>query len=147
LLTVKLFSHLWKNVLKYITKAFPHFAFNNYLSLDAQIVHSKEFESAIIKIQTGKEDELTHTERMTIKPLRKTAVVNDEEDDEVDDFAEKIIKRQPKADFKTAYCNLDFCLPTSNDVERLFSLAKRVFSTKRREMSPKTLEALLFLRR
>jgi hypothetical protein len=39
-----------------------------------------------------------------------------------------------------------FLVPTFNHVERLFSMSKRVFSTKRRSLLPRTLEALLFLK-
>ena len=37
-------------------------------------------------------------------------------------------------------------LPTSNDVERLFSMSKRIYSVKRRSLSPTTLEGLVFLK-
>ena len=32
-----------------------------------------------------------------------------------------------------------------DDVERLFSMSKRIFSTKRRSLAPVTVEALMFL--
>ena len=43
------------------------------------------------------------------------------------------------------YINTRFLLPTSYVVERLFSLAKRVFSPHWGRLSTKTLDALLFL--
>jgi hypothetical protein len=61
--------------------------------------------------------------------------------------AERALKRQRVQD-KTEgskYINTRFLLPTSSVVERLFSLAKRVFSPHRRRLSTKTLDALLFL--
>jgi hypothetical protein len=43
------------------------------------------------------------------------------------------------------YINTDFLLLTSNDVERLFSMAKQVFCPSHCSLQPRTLEALLFL--
>ena len=47
----------------------------------------------------------------------------------------------------SGYINTKFLLPTSNDVERLFSMTKIIFNTKRRSLNPLTLEALVFLKR
>jgi hypothetical protein len=62
-------------------------------------------------------------------------------------FAERALKRQRVQGITegSKYINMRFLLPTSCVVERLFSLAKRVFSPHRRRLSTKTLEALLFL--
>lgn len=45
------------------------------------------------------------------------------------------------------FINTSFLSPTSNEVERLFSMTARVFSTKRRQLLPRTLESLVFLNR
>ena len=71
----------------------------------------------------------------------------DNRDDAQLSFAERAHKRQHVQDKSegSEYINTRFLLPTSCVVERLFSLAKRVFSPHRRRLSTKTLEALLFL--
>ena len=44
------------------------------------------------------------------------------------------------------YIDVSFISPTSNVVERLFSLAKLVFSNVRRSLLPRNLEMILFLK-
>jgi hypothetical protein len=46
----------------------------------------------------------------------------------------------------SSYINLDFIVPTSNCVERLFSLAKHVFRPSRQSLLPYNLEAIMFLK-
>lgn len=48
---------------------------------------------------------------------------------------------------KSAHIVTRFILPTSDHVERLFSISKRIFSYRRRRLPPRTLEVLLFLER
>ena len=113
-----------------------------------------------MKIQSNKEDTLTDLEKGAVEPLllRPTLMSQDadnigggsaagEHNDAQLSFAERALKRQRVQD-KTEgskYINTRFLLPTSRVVERLFSLAKRVFSPHRRRLSTKTLDALLFL--
>jgi hypothetical protein len=117
-------------------------------------------ETAILKIQSNKEDTLTDLEKGAVEPLllRPTLMSQDadnigggsaagEHNDAQLSFAERALKRQRVQD-KTEgskYVNTRFLLPTSCVVERLFSQAKRVFSPHRRRLNTKTLEALLFL--
>ena len=65
-------------------------------------------------------------------------------------FAERILKKQRLDENRnrtiSAYVSTKFISPTSNDVERLFSLSKRIFSEKRRGLKPETLESLVFLK-
>jgi hypothetical protein len=57
------------------------------------------------------------------------------------------LKRQRQAEQKssTRFIDTRFVLPTSNLAERLFSLAKRVYNPHRRNLHPRTLQALLSL--
>lgn len=60
------------------------------------------------------------------------------------DFVEQALKKH-RTD-ESEYVNTTFILPTSNDVERLFSLTKRVFAPNRQSLKDETLEMLVFLR-
>lgn len=59
-------------------------------------------------------------------------------------MAKKSKQRQPTD--VSSYVNTSFLFPTSNEVERLNSLAKRLYSDDRKSMTPRTLEALIFLK-
>lgn len=129
-----------------LIESFPEFPFNNYLSNEAAIVHSPILERAIYKVQSGRETELTMEEERSIRPLMldKKAV---EEEDGVLSFADRALKRQKLQEAATsAFINTCFLLPTTNHVERLFSLTKRIFSEKRRRLQPLTLERLIYLK-
>jgi hypothetical protein len=138
-----------------IIDAYKDFNFEGYLGTDSDIGHYKQSETAILKIQSNKEDTLTDLEKGAVKQLLRPSLLL--EDDTIAEgssdhdaglsFAERALKRQRVQD-KTEgskYINTRFLLPTSCVVERLFSLAKRAFSPHRRRLSTKTLEALLFL--
>jgi hypothetical protein len=63
-------------------------------------------------------------------------------------FMDKVNAKKRRVDNNkatTAYVDLKFNSPTSNAVERLFSLAKLFCSDCRKSMSPIVFEALLFL--
>lgn len=58
-------------------------------------------------------------------------------------------KRSKRAQSNTevsSYVNTSFLFPTSNEVERLNSLAKRIYSDNRKSMTTRTLESLIFLK-
>jgi hypothetical protein len=125
---------------------FPSFPFRSYLGEGAAIVHSRDFETGIVNIQAGRS--LSSDEQAAVKSLKLGS--DADEDDGVDvrlSFAERALKRQKlNSGVKPTYVDTRFLLPTSNHVERLFSMSKRVFSSKRRCLLPRTLEALLFLK-
>ena len=58
---------------------------------------------------------------------------------------ECLFKKKRKTN-ASRYIDTRFLIPTTNHVERLFSMSKRVFSSKRRSLLPRTLEALVFLK-
>ena len=62
-------------------------------------------------------------------------------------FAGRVLKRQYLQSEKAsgAYINTNFLLPTSNDIERLFSMAKQVFCPSCCSLQPRMLEVQLFL--
>ena len=139
-----------------IINAYKDFNFEGHLGADCGIIHDKPLESAILKIQSKKENTLTDLEKGAVeKLLLPSALVRDEpgageicaDDDAQLSFAERALKRQRVQDTAegSKYVNTRFLLPTSCVVERFFSQAKRVFSPHRRRLNTKTLEALLFL--
>ena len=62
-------------------------------------------------------------------------------------FAGRVLEGQHLQSEKAGgvYINTNFLLPTSKDVERIFSMAKQVFCPSCCSLQPKTLEVLLFL--
>lgn len=126
---------------------FPHHDFNKYLGLNAKIIQSPLFESAIIKIQNNEENKLSIEEKLAVIRLKKTSVVDPNINNDELSFSERALKKNKLSSITSSeYVNTNFVIPTSNDVERLFSMSKRVFSAKRRGLSTLTLEALMFLK-
>ena len=135
---------------KSIIDSNEHFDFEHYLGKHADIIHNRHLEAAIIKIQSSKEDTLTWQELPAVKDLLLPAQHIDQPGEDEDNglsFTGRVLKRQQLQSEKAsgAYINTNFLLPTSNDVERLFSMAKQVFCPSRWSLQPRTLEALLFL--
>jgi hypothetical protein len=129
----------------------------NYLSKNARIIHNKNFENAVVKIQSLKESTLSQSEKQAIS--RYLIVDNepegernaDEEDEEEElNFAQNLLaearasKRRIMLS-RSKYRNLAHIEPTSNMVERLFSRAKLIMTDHRKSMSPRNLELLLYL--
>ena len=126
---------------------FPQFNFSSYLGSTASIVHNVVFERAIIKVQCGNDSQLLLAEAQSIKKLEvKAEVENEQADDRVLSIVEGAMKRQKLKTKIPTYVDTRFLIPTTNHVERLFSMGKRVFSSKRRSLLPRTLEALVFLK-
>ena len=152
-MTIKESNVLFRSIID----AYKEFNFEGYLGAESDIIHSKPLESAILKIQSNKEDILTDLEKGAVEKLLVPSLLADEEagvgagescvDDAHLSFADRALKRQRVQDTAegSKYINTRFLLPTSCVVERLFSQAKRVFSPHRRRLNVKTLEALLFL--
>ena len=106
-----------------------------YLDPMALIVHSPVFESAVCKLQNGQQSDLTEGEKGEISNLliqsvsqpEDVRIVNEEED-----FASSIIKkRRQECETKSPdrmYIDTRFLLPTSNILERFFSIADITYS-------------------
>lgn len=58
----------------------PNFDFEKYLSITADIVHAKDLESALIKIQGANESYLTEEEKEAVITLKKVATANEDND-------------------------------------------------------------------
>lgn len=127
------------------------------LSKNAEIVHNKTFENAIVKLQSNKEDELSVLERSAVNFLRKN-IPNDEEInleteeiEELDEYSQALKaneanKRQRVERNESAYLPCPHIIPTSNICERLFSNAKAIMTDYRKHMSPFHLEMLLYIK-
>ena len=127
----------------------------NYLSKDANIVHSPVFESAACKVQGNQESQLTRQEKDSIKRFLRVSHENDEDfadesNEEHQSFADEIINEcqasKRTRTSKSNYRSMKHISATSNLVERLFSRAKLIMSDHRKHMSPFHLELILFLR-
>ncbi|KAE8956029.1 hypothetical protein PR001_g31876, partial [Phytophthora rubi] len=98
-----------------------------YLAPRAAIMHSPLFEAAVIKVLAGKAASLTAEEAEELKPFR---VENEAPGSSAEvtaaakeGFADRILKRRKTATEPTTYKLLSAIPPTSNTVERLFSVA------------------------
>ena len=119
----------------------------NRLSSSAGIVHSPDFENAVVKIQRNNSSALSREESVSVSSLLI-------EEDQVQDFEEeglsfamRALKRQRCMNERTKrrYCDTRFLLASSNLCERFFSRAGFALSDRRRGINPVNLEALIFL--
>ena len=108
------------------------------------------FESGVCKIQTGRHKELIAAEQKACECLLKQgnhAVASRANDSPVR-MADRI-KRMRNSSTTTStsspYHDCGFIFASSAEAERLWSLALHVFSTKRRSMTPRLMEAILYL--
>ena len=98
-------------------------------------------------MQSAREDQLTSEEAESVKKLKAYEVADGETQGTTLSIVERALKKQRlKMKHPSSYIDTKFLLPTTNHVERLFSMSKRVFSSKRRSLLPRTLEALVFLK-
>ena len=126
-----------------------------FLKMDAEIVHSKHFESGVIKVQSGNEQTLTRDEKKSLKRFLIDYDANNDSDiEEIESdqlsFADSVLERAQAAKRqrieKSAYRSMKHVSPTSNVCERLFSRAKLIMTDQRKHMTPYHLEMMLFLR-
>lgn len=133
-------------------------AFKRYLTSFSNIVNNPDFENGIIKLQSGKEEDLTVSEcaALEIFLIDKTGQtfdprnVDSQGEEEKLDYAETIrrnaVKSNKRKSNKSLYRSVAHCISTSNVCERLFSLAKLLMCSLRKSMSPSTLNMRLFLK-
>ncbi|KAG6946371.1 hypothetical protein JG687_00016745, partial [Phytophthora cactorum] len=96
----------------------PHYA--RFLGPRADIVHSPDFESGCVRVLADSEDKSS--------------------------FVENLQKRRRLAAVEPRYDLLSFITPTSNLVERFFSVARTTYGQERHSLQHITLEMVLFLR-
>ena len=109
---------------------------------------NKHFETGVVKILDGKENELNLTEIVQCKRLKK------HEDDEENqtpvivesDFAKAILQTRQKKGDESKYLNCRFLFPTSDISERFFNAAGYAPNDLRQNITPERLEQQLFLR-
>ena len=127
---------------------------SQYLSSDADIVHSKDFENAVVKVLGEQENRLTPTEKRAIKRFLITETNNDESDESDADqptlsFAERSrqssLEKKRKRATESKYRPMNHVSPTTCLVERLFSRAKLIMTDHRKSMSSYHLELILCL--
>ena len=124
----------------------PYPEMRSFIAADANIVHCADFESAIVKIQREQEQTLTESEKLLMRPfcLVDEVAVNNNIDDDID-FASAIIRQKRRKINNTRYKNMFYALPTSNDVERLFSKSNFMIQDRRLRADVMNLEAQIFL--
>eukprot|EP00171_Calliarthron_tuberculosum_P009475 IDg9475t1 len=123
----------------------------SHISQTADIVKDKAFLSGVIKIQRKECDTLSDSERLACRKLLSEAAVqsNTENDDDSgdDDIITEITKeRENKVDGSGSYINADFVLGSVAEVERLWSVLRRLLPDYRKSCAPILAEALLFLK-
>ncbi|EGZ13003.1 hypothetical protein PHYSODRAFT_511250, partial [Phytophthora sojae] len=106
-----------------LLKSHPSFA--KYLATDADIVHSAVFEQAVVKVLDDQAALLTDDEVTALEPFKRT-----------------LAHRRKVAAAPATYELLNAIPPTSNMVERLFSIARAMLRHERHRLSP----MILFLK-
>jgi hypothetical protein len=116
----------------------------------ADIVHSPEFESGVVKVLAGQAKRLSRPERAALQPFLRAENAVEGPTGEAEPtkmgFADRILKRCKVEVAPSAYDLLAVIPPTSNIVERLFSVARMVLRYERNRMTPLTLEMVMFLK-
>ena len=119
-----------------------------YLGTNAKIIHSPKFESAIVKIQEKLHDTLDDEELAAVAVLKKEVILTQTRSDEQENSVAEFMKRRKmtKAEHDNGYIETRFLLPTSNLVERFFSVSGLAYDDFRQNMTPMNLEMQLFLK-
>lgn len=121
-----------------------------YLSPDANIVHDKIFEGAVVKIINGNETQLSFSEKASVSKLITSSTdseVRTDNDEKFLTYYERLeAKRRRLEEAPTQYMNSKFISATSSSVERCFSAARWILTCLRKRMSPILFEAILFLK-
>ncbi|RLN27041.1 hypothetical protein BBJ28_00008205 [Nothophytophthora sp. Chile5] len=116
-----------------------------YIGLRANIVHSPDFVSGCVCVLQGSTSRLTRAEKAALRPFA-VGPAPDADEEESGSFIERLQKRRRLAEREQEYALLRCIPPTSNTVERFFSVARVTFGHERNSLHPLTLEQILFLR-
>jgi hypothetical protein len=135
----------FRNIFEEMLKYYPSMEY--HLSKDGKIVHSPEFENAIVKVIEDELNTLNTSEKESLEPLRKSnnAAVEHSPIIHGTQIAIQALKKK-KINVQNEYIDMSFIPPTSNIVERLFSAARLVLTDYRKSMSPYTFECVMFLK-
>ena len=111
-----------------------------YIGPCARIIHSNDFESAVVKVQFLREDQLTEGEKLAISSFLKADDLDATPSIATTELSlmDRINARKKfRMTTTSKYCNLDWIPATSDIVERFFSQAKFVLTDLRKSMSLK----------
>ena len=102
----------------------------------------------MVKLQTGQESLLSEEEKKALWLFRKNSEVSEITVDSEVSYADEILYAADSTMYnrQSAYLVTDHVQPTSNIVERLFSMCKRTMSDLRKNMGPESLEGSVILR-
>jgi hypothetical protein len=123
-----------------------------HIRTDGDWPKDKLFESGILKLLKGLEGTLTPREADRIRRLKKPVAVVDDPDDNEEELnqtqqllrqlhAAKLARTTPVS----AYIGVAWLPATTDDIERVFSLCKRVWSEQRKAMTPETFEIIVYM--
>ena len=131
----------------------------HHLKADDNIIMDPIFDSGLVKIIKGEEKNLTNAEREKMRKFRKQradSMVNEDEDEDEEndppsvnfgvDMLHLAKKQRVQLSSESEYINLAWIPATTCEVERTFSVCKRIYSEFRKNMSPEILEILIYLR-
>ena len=119
----------------------------SYIGLKARIVQSPAFEEAIVKLQKGQT--LNTAEKKLVSIFKVVPKESDAEETEKLSFEDELLRdveRSKSLGTATEYRPTYHVSPTSNIVERLFSITGIIMRPHRRQMDPWSLELLIMLR-
>jgi len=129
----------------------------HHLRDDDKIVHYEIHSKELVKLQSGKAHLLTEQEKIEMEPYLVRDDDNGDDDDDTDDdddddedangWAQRTISKTKKQKTITSEYIPTRWIPCGTcEVERLFSTCKNIYSAKRQNMTPETMEILLYLR-
>ncbi|POM70968.1 Hypothetical protein PHPALM_12530 [Phytophthora palmivora] len=88
--------------------------FSSYIASDVEIVHSPEFESAVVKVLSGKSGRLTVAQRAMLRPFLRAVTATEEAIElHVPSLAERILKRRKIEASSNRYVMLEAILERS----------------------------------
>lgn len=126
-----------------------HPSLRGRLGAHADIVSSKEFESAVVLLQRQQSSALSIDQKCAVKSLTCSPLVSQAtmRIDTNSCLAQRALKRRrtESVDCRGDYIDTRFILPTSNMVESLFSKAGYALTDRRRGIQPSNFEAQVYL--
>ena len=127
-----------------------HPELSHHIGADADIIQSKDFENAVVKVLNLEDKKLNAKEKHSLSGFKRSAPGSDVEILEIEEsvsFAKMLLmERQSKSGVRSEYTDLRQIPSTSNRAERVFSTAKLITTDQRNRISPTALEETLFLK-
>ena len=125
----------------------------SHLKVDSSIINNPHFENGIIKIQSGKEADLTDSEITAVKIFKKPDSIprnhaaGSPEPTGYASSIREILRAEKRQRIETSdYRRTLHVSTTSNICERLNSNARLIMNYLRKHMDPDTLQLILFLK-